>query len=175
VQGRRTVFLDRDGVINSRVSGYINRVQDFELMPGVIDAIGRLARNGWRTVVVTNQRGIFTGDTQPEELARIHDHLTELVRNNGADLEIYHCPHDRVGPCDCRKPKPGLLDQADRREPVDWSQSWLVGDSDSDIEAARQRKLNTIKIGEPGHPRADYHAADLAGAVERILSDPPRC
>ena len=168
---RKTVFLDRDGVINVRkMGGYIESLEEFDLLPGVIPALVRLHREGWRLVVVTNQRGLAIGVMSRRNVDDIHRHLSRLVRQAGGQLdEFYVCPHDRHEGCACRKPQPGLLDAAFDRQPLEFSDAILVGDSDSDIAAGLARGVFTIKIGPPGNPQAHRHARDLAHAVEIIF------
>ena len=148
------------------MGGYILNLPEFEILPGVIDALVRLHRCGWRIVVVTNQRGIALGLMSKSDVDMIHDHLSNLVRNAGGYLgEFYFCPHDRDEGCQCRKPKPGMLDAANRNQALNFADAVLVGDSNSDIAAGLARGVSTIKIGRPGFPRAQKQAPDLPHAV----------
>lgn len=167
---KKTVFVDRDGVINRRkMGGYIQNLEELEILPGAVDALARLHRAGYRVVVVTNQRGLAIGLMSAADVDAIHAHVSQLVEQAGGWLdEFYVCPHDRDEGCPCRKPKPGLLDEADRAHPVDFSTAVLIGDSDSDIAAGLARGVLTIKIGPPGNPRAHRHARDLAHAVAEL-------
>ena len=166
-----TVFLDRDGVINRRImADYVTCLAEFQLLPGVLEAIARLTRAGFRLAVVTNQRGIAVGRMSRTDVDRVHRHLSERVAELGGHLaEFYVCPHDRDEGCGCRKPDPGLLDQADRTLAVDWEASFLVGDSDSDIRAGAARGVTTVKVAGRGEAIADHYAADLPEAVAWIL------
>jgi len=172
---QKTVFLDRDGVINRRLVGdYVSRWADFDILAGALPAIARLNQAGFRTVVVTNQRGLAIGRTQPEALAEIHRRLSEAAARAGARLtEFYVCPHDYDDGCLCRKPKPGLLDQANEAAPVDWARSFLIGDSDSDIRAGQARGVAAIKVAGPSLASPDHEAPDLAAAADIVLGRRP--
>lgn len=166
-----TVFLDRDGVINHRwIDDYVTSWDRFHLLPGVLDAIRRLHEAGFRVVIVTNQRGIALGRMSRATVNAIHERLDETIRAAGGALAgIYVCGHDNSDGCLCRKPKPGLLDQAHADDAVDWSRSYMVGDSDTDILAGQARGVTTIKVAGPSAVAADVACNDLPAAVDWIL------
>ncbi len=141
------VFLDRDGVINRKppAGEFITRVEDFELLPGVADAIATLNRSGRKAIVITNQRGVALGLYSLEELARIHDRMQERLAAHRAHLDaIYVCPHDE-GQCDCRKPQTGLFEQAFRDfSAASAANSVMIGDSLRDMEAGRRVGMRTV-------------------------------
>ena len=172
---KRAVFLDRDGVINRKaVEGkYITRWEDFHFLPGAIEAIFLLVQAGWRVIVVTNQRCIAKGLLTIPELDRIHKKMLAEVRKSGADIEaIYYCPHDEQPPCRCRKPLPGMLLAAARERRVDLGSSWMIGDSEKDVEAGKRAGCRTVLITSNGRPEsdsADFIEQDLLGATRRIL------
>ena len=165
-----TIFLDRDGVLNRRiVDDYVTSVAELEILPGVPEALALLSKLGFRLVVVTNQRGIAIGRMTLEDVSGVHAFLSAEAAGAGARLEeFYVCPHDRDEGCACRKPAPGLLDQAHQREPVAREQSWLIGDSDSDILAGKARGVRTIKVAGPGKAGADFNLPDLPAAAAMI-------
>ena len=167
-----TVFLDRDGVINERLlNDYVGHADQFRILPGATTAIKRLNQNGFRTVVITNQRGIAIGKTSRDMVNAIHRLLRDEVARAGGTLEEYYlCPHDRHEGCTCRKPEAGLLDQAHRKQPVLWAQSYLVGDCDTDILAGLKRQVCTIKVAGPSKVGAHFECTDLSRAVDFILS-----
>ncbi len=168
----KTVFLDRDGVLNRRIIGdYVTCWPEFELLDGVLEAIASLNRSGYRTVVVTNQRGIALGRMSLDDVNDLHRRLSALVAQQGGCLEeFYVCPHGRDDGCSCRKPEPGLLDQAHEFAPVDWSRSLLIGDSDSDILAGKCLGVTTIKLGEKSLVGADFLAPDLPSSCKLQVS-----
>ncbi len=167
-------FLDRDGVLNRLVvrdgRGVSPRtLVEFELLPGVGGAVAALHRAGLRVVVVTNQPELARGQLAAAELDRMHEQLRRAVAVDG----IYVCPHDDVDGCACRKPKPGLLEQASRDWNLALGTSFLVGDSWKDIAAGRAAGCATIAVrtedGELAAAEADFAASNLPQAAELIL------
>jgi D-glycero-D-manno-heptose 1,7-bisphosphate phosphatase len=157
-----TVFLDRDGTINVKApeGDYVKSWSEFEFLPGARDAVIRLAAAGVRVVVVTNQRGVALGRMTHEDVEDIHARL--LAEAGDAIAAIYYCPHDHDS-CDCRKPRTGMFRQARAEFPdIEFERSTVIGDSRSDVEAARAIGARPILIGES--------AASLAGAVEQVLA-----
>lgn len=170
-----TVFLDRDGVLNRKPSeeDYVKTWADFAWLPGAREALGRLTAGGARLVVVTNQQGVGKGLIRPEDLTDINARLRADVERAGARLTgIYVCPH-LAGTCDCRKPAPGLFQQARRDVPeISFERSVVVGDSPTDVEASRRIGAHTIQIERAGVELiagTDGYAKSLADAVDRII------
>lgn len=155
---QKAIFIDRDGTIN-RYIGFLRRPSEFELLPGVVEAIRRINDSGYLAIVITNQPVIARGEVSVSQLQQIHNKMETLLGNEGAYLDaIYYCPHhpDKgfVGeipelkiPCDCRKPKPGMLLQAADEYNIDLGDSWMIGDSPSDMEAGRAAGCKTALIG----------------------------
>ena len=147
-QKQKVIFLDRDGVINKHI-GFLRKSVEFELVPGVTEAIKLINKSGYLAIVVTNQPVIARGECTWEELQCIHDKMETELGKDGAFLDgIYICPHHKDKgfegerpeykyDCDCRKPKPGLLFQATKDFNIDLSQSYMIGDSISDIDAGK--------------------------------------
>jgi D-glycero-D-manno-heptose 1,7-bisphosphate phosphatase len=132
------VFFDRDGIVNRVPDGvyYVTRAADFHITPAFWDALAVVRQQGYRAVIATNQKGVATGATPPDELARLHQQLLDEAQARGLVIDgIYTCPH--AGGCDCRKPKPGLLLRAARDLHLDLSRSWMIGDKPRDCEAGR--------------------------------------
>ncbi len=158
----KVIFLDRDGVIcNNSGHYYITRPEELELNPGVIEALSELKSRGYHFIMVTNQGGISKGKNSHENVAEVHRHMKELLRNGGIELEeIYYCPHHSDNEaCLCRKPLPLLLEKAIARFQVDTDRSWFIGDSDRDSEAGKAAGLRTIHI-QPN--------SDLSQILEKI-------
>jgi D-glycero-D-manno-heptose 1,7-bisphosphate phosphatase len=168
---RWTAFLDRDGTINEQPpeGSYVTGPGQLRLLPGACAAIRRLNRAGWRTVVVTNQRGIARGMMSEDDLGLVHERLLELLGDCGATIDrIYHCPHE-AGECDCRKPKTGLLERARSEDSeISFERAILIGDSQTDIDAGRAAGIATVGIGVPG---ASHQAEDLPNAVDWAMSE----
>jgi len=156
------VFLDRDGVLNRKPppGQFVTRWEDFELLPGVEEAIAILNRSGRKAIVVTNQRGVALGLYSLEELAEMHERLQARLAAAGGHLDgIYICPHD-VGQCSCRKPLTGLFEQAFRDFPdACAANSVMIGDSLRDIEAGKKLGMRTVLVDDGEDARDDFARA----------------
>jgi D-glycero-D-manno-heptose 1,7-bisphosphate phosphatase len=171
----RAAFLDRDGVINQKApqDGYITRWEDVEILPGVGEAISLLNRAGFHVIIVTNQRCIAKKLITTAELDAIHHRIRDGLARAGATIhEVYYCPHELQPPCTCRKPHPGMLLEAARAHGIDLNASWMIGDSNKDVEAGRNAGCKTARLlrsGETGNVRADLVARSLLEAARQIL------
>jgi len=172
------VFLDRDGVINRKLpeGQYVTGWKHFHLLPGASEAIACLNRAGLRVLVVTNQRGIALGLYTAEDVHAIHAQLQQALTGHGAHIDgFYFCPHDKHQ-CNCRKPLPGLFEQAQSEFPgITPVNSLIIGDSLSDIEFGRNLGLKTIFIeGDDSHKAHQKPGAQKAGelAGQRFSSLP---
>jgi D-glycero-D-manno-heptose 1,7-bisphosphate phosphatase len=177
-----TVFLDRDGVLNQKMpeGRYVTSLAQFQILPGVPEAIARLNHAGLRVIVVSNQRGIALGLYTAADVDAIHSGLQRLLDGHGAHIDAFFiCPHDH-GQCNCRKPLPGLFEQAAVQFPaVSAAQSVMIGDSIVDIEFARRLGMTAILIdnnsaqAKPGDQSArelaDFRASSLHDAVNALL------
>ncbi len=142
---QKAVFLDRDGTINKYV-GFLRDIDDFELLPGVAEAIRKINESGYLAIVVTNQPVIARGEVTLEQLQQIHNKMETLLGREGAYVDgIYFCPHhphkgypgevpELKIECGCRKPKAGMLLEAAKDFNIDLSQSFMVGDSETDVQ-----------------------------------------
>ena len=176
---QKAVFLDRDGTINKYV-GFLKNIDEFELIPGVAEAIKKINNSGYLTIVVTNQPVIARGEVSYEELSEIHNKMETLLGNEGAYLDaIYYCPHhphkgyegeipELKIECDCRKPKPGMLLKAADDYNIDLSSSWMIGDGENDILAGKAAGCKTALIGEEDF-RQDERVTSLMNFIERGL------
>lgn len=165
------VFLDRDGVINKRFPDveYVCDPSQFELLPGVGEALRTLQDLGYRLVVVTNQRGIGRGFMTENDLARVHEKMERELKGYGVSLSaIYFCPHDVDAKCPCRKPEPGMILSAVRDLKIDLAASYMIGDSDSDTLAGRRAGARTVRVGDDNDPAADEHYPNLPTFVEAL-------
>ncbi|RRS04480.1 D-glycero-beta-D-manno-heptose 1,7-bisphosphate 7-phosphatase [Aquabacterium soli] len=181
---RKAAFLDRDGVINLD-RAYVHRWEDFEFVPGAVDAMRRLAEAGYALVVVTNQSGIARGMYTETQYQTLTQHLREHLVAQGVPLAgVYHCPHHPSGKvfefardCDCRKPAPGLILRAAKELGLSLPDSLLVGDKPSDIHAARAAGVGKAYIvdsdnaesGQDATVAADGHYRDLQRCVSAVL------
>tara|TARA_R110002110_G_scaffold205066_7_gene417065 strand:- start:198629 stop:199201 length:573 start_codon:yes stop_codon:yes gene_type:complete len=132
------LILDRDGVINQDSDQYIRNVDQWQPIPGSIEAIARASRAGFQVAVATNQSGLSRGYFTLDDLEAIHDRLRLLVEQAGGELAgIFYCPHLPDEQCDCRKPAVGLLEAIERELGETVVGSWFIGDSLKDLQAAR--------------------------------------
>jgi D-glycero-D-manno-heptose 1,7-bisphosphate phosphatase len=176
---KKAVFLDRDGVINRKFPAgqYVTCWQDFAFLPGVADAIKSLNHAEFHVVVVSNQRCVAKGLLTASDLDSIHRRMCRELAANGATIDdVYYCPHSEPPLCGCRKPSPGMLFAAARKHQIDLHASWMIGDSQADVEAGHAAGCKTIRIrencesaGADGEPVAE----SLLKAVERILQGAP--
>ncbi len=155
---QKAVFLDRDGTINKYV-GFLRNIEDFELLPGVAEAIKLINESGYLAIVVTNQPVIARGEVTTEELGTIHNKLETLLGAEGAYINgLYYCPHhphkgyegevpELKIECDCRKPKPGMLVKAAEDFNIDLGHSWIIGDGEVDVMSGKAAGCRTALIG----------------------------
>lgn len=181
--GTTAVFLDRDGTINVN-KDYMYKIEDFEYIPGSLEAVKRLTDHGIRVFVVTNQSGVARGLFTEDQLRTLSAWMVADMARAGARIaEVLYCPHHPEGVvpayrrvCDCRKPGTGMLTRVIEREGLRPSELALVGDSNSDIEAGRALGLKTFLVrtgygaSEAAATRADAVVDDLAAAADRILA-----
>lgn len=191
-QLRRAIFIDRDGTINREVN-HLNSPEQLELLDGAGEAIRKLNRSGTLAICVTNQPVISRGEVNEAGMRAIHSRLDQLLGDHHAYLDaLYLCPHhpdkgfagevpELKIRCNCRKPETGLIDHAVRDLHISRRDSWMVGDSTSDIRAGRDAGLSTVLIrsgyaGEDGkYPDIpDFVMPDLAAAIEWVLEGHPR-
>ena len=150
---RPALFMDRDGTISEEV-GYVNHPSRFRLFPYSADAIKLLNESGWLAIVVTNQAGVARGYFSEAVIINVHDQLSKDLEAASAKLDaIYYCAHHpSVGEppyrfdCDCRKPKPGLIDRAAADFEIDLERSWMVGDRYGDVELAQNAGLHSALV-----------------------------
>jgi D-glycero-D-manno-heptose 1,7-bisphosphate phosphatase len=141
------IFLDRDGVINQNRSDYVKSWEEFEFLPGVLEALRWLAASPYAVVIVSNQSCIGRGLVTKESVDAIHFRMLQVIRRAGGRLDaIYYCPHHPDDGCPCRKPRPGLLIQAADELNLDLAQSWFVGNNQTDLEAALAAGVQPVLV-----------------------------
>lgn len=179
---KRTVFLDRDGVINEDSPDYILSIDEFSFIEGSPEAILKLNQAGFDVFLITNQSVISRGMLKREELDAIFQYMKDGLASYGASLkDIFYCPHKPEDRCNCRKPEPGLFFQAQRLYGMNFSESIMVGDSAKDIEAALAAGIKNSILVSTGNGKKDlplleksgklpdFAAKNLYEAVEYIL------
>lgn len=134
----KLVILDRDGVINHDSDTYIKSPEEWRPLPGSLEAIARLHREGYKVLVATNQSGVGRGLFEMDTLGRIHTKMVDAVRAKGGEIDgIFFCPHAPDDNCHCRKPSPGLFEEIADRLKIGLEGVYAVGDSERDVIAAR--------------------------------------
>ncbi len=179
----KLIILDRDGVINYDSKDYIKSAAEWQALPGSLEAIARLNRHGYRVAVVSNQSGLAQGKFTRAALQAIHEKMQQELAQHGGRIEaIFFCPHAPDEGCDCRKPRPGLLQQLARQLGVSLAGVPVVGDKPSDIKAARAVGAAPILV-KTGHGQSCVQAGavpaalpvydDLAAVVEELVQKAP--
>jgi len=179
----KVIFLDRDGVINRDSPDYIKHWEEFEFLPGSLDALRLLTEAGYHLILITNQSIVNRGMVPLQVLEHTHRRLRETVAAAGGQIfDIFFCPHRPDEACDCRKPKPGLILQAQARHAIDLAQTIMIGDSSRDIRCGRDAGCGITILVRSGykpdveqklaaeglHP--DAVADDLLAATRLILA-----
>jgi D-glycero-D-manno-heptose 1,7-bisphosphate phosphatase len=189
-QVNKAVFLDRDGVINelifnSQTGEYESPLaeDDLKIAPKVFSSLKKLQQKEFLLFIVSNQPNYAKGKATLESLDKIHQCLTkQMIAHDIEFTDCFYCYHhpvgivkDYSGECDCRKPKPYFLIEAQKKYDINMQQSWFIGDQDSDVQCGQAAGVKTILINEPhsqkkrGNSSPDYYVNDLAEAVEVIL------
>lgn len=183
---QKAIFLDRDGTINQYV-GFLRTPEEFVLLPRVAEAIRIINQSGYLAILVTNQPVIARGEVTEQTLRKIHDKMETLLGKEGAYLDaIFYCPHhphkgyegevpELKIDCDCRKPKPGMLKQAEAMYGIDLKASWMVGDSQNDILAGAAAGCRTALVSNTpedwGQTITVASLLDFANALENEMTE----
>ena len=147
----KTIFLDRDGVINKEVN-YLHRMEDFEFIDGIFEACKHFLKLGYKIIIVTNQSGIARGYFKENDYHNLSNWMLKQFQKRSIEiLDIFHCPHGPESDCNCRKPKPGMFFMAQNKHDINMTNSWLIGDKEDDIIAGISSGIfNTILV-RSGH------------------------
>lgn len=183
---QKAIFLDRDGTINV-YKGFINNHKDIELLPTVVDAIKKINDSGYLAIIISNQPVIARGEASKEDVDECFKKIETLLGEKGAYIDgVYYCPHHPhsgfIGEvkelkinCECRKPKIGLIEKAQKDFNLDLNSCYMIGDTNVDIETGKNAGIKTIlvKTGkiEDITTKSDYIANDLLEAVNFVLGD----
>ena len=146
-----TLFLDRDGVINVRIiDGYVTKIEEFEFLPGVIEAFKIFKNKFNRIIVVTNQQGVGKGLMTEDDVKKVHDFMINEVENHDGKIDkVYFCPQLKSVPDNYRKPSPKMAYMAKEDFPeIDLSKSIMIGDMNSDVEFGKNAGMMTVFIGD---------------------------
>lgn len=184
---KKAIFLDRDGTINVE-KHYLYKIEDFEFLPGVVDALKQLQRADYLLIVITNQSGIGRGYYTERDFQKLNDWMVSTLKEKGVIIsDVYYCPHlpDAVvveyrKDCQCRKPKLGMYSQAVIDHDIELSQSYAIGDKIRDCAICQStecrgyligqnEKAETIESVKKGDVVRVNYAADLAACVKEII------
>src|SRR3954468_2996285 len=159
----KLIILDRDGVINHDSADYIKSADEWIPIDGSIDAIARLYRAGFTVVVATNQSGLARSKFDLDDLEAMHEKLTQLVEEQGAELgAIFYCPHHPDDKCKCRKPMPGMIDAIEAEFNISAEGFYFVGDSLRDLQAAVTKGCKPILVKTGNGEKTLSQLADIS-------------
>jgi imidazoleglycerol-phosphate dehydratase/histidinol-phosphatase len=166
MNGRRILFLDRDGTLNEETADeQIDRLEKIRLMPGVVPALLQLKAAGLAFVMVTNQDGLGTPSFPQENFDRAHRFILDLFSSQGIEFEaVFICPHFKREECDCRKPAIGMVSEFLAAHTIDKTRSFMIGDRDTDMEFALNIGVQGLRISLHGDPNEAW-----AAIAQRIL------
>ena len=147
----KTIFLDRDGVINNEIN-YLHKIEDFEFIDGIFDACLYFQNLGYTIIILTNQSGIARKYYTENDYQIVTKWMLRQFEDNGIEiLNVFHCPHGPDSTCDCRKPKPGMFLKAKDKHNTDMEKSWLIGDKEVDVIAANAAGIANTILVRTGH------------------------
>ncbi|MFA7666721.1 MAG: D-glycero-beta-D-manno-heptose 1,7-bisphosphate 7-phosphatase [Burkholderiaceae bacterium] len=165
----RLIILDRDGVINHDSDAYIKSPDEWQPLPGSIEAIARLCKAGYRIAVATNQSGVARGLFDLATLAAIHEKMHAAVERAGGRIDaVFFCPHGPDDGCGCRKPKSGMFNEALARFGVQAADTWAVGDQLRDLQAAHAAGCRTLLVLSGKGQKTMQHGELPPGTIVRV-------
>ena len=182
----RLVFLDRDGVINKNpLDGYVTSWGKFHFIPGAIKAIKRLTQNNFKIFIISNQAGVGKGVYSQKTLDEITQNMLKKIERSAGKIKgVYYCPHKDEDNCNCRKPKTGLFLEAVKGLDVDFKDTYLIGDSEGDIQAGKKIGSRNILVlsgkanledKDTWQIQPDFTAPNLLEATNLILRNEKIC
>jgi len=147
----KTIFLDRDGVINKEVN-YLHKIEHFEFIEGVFNTCLYFQKLKYKIIIISNQSGISRGYFNENDYKNLTEWMLDQFDENSISiLDIFYCPHGPESKCSCRKPKPGMLIEAKNKYNISMQDSWMIGDSESDIQAANNAGISNTILVRSGH------------------------
>ena len=172
----KALFLDRDGVININ-HGYVCTIEDFDFIDGTFETCKQLQAYGYQLIIITNQSGISRGYYSEKDFKSLTKWMLENFSKQGVNiLDVFFCPHGPNSSCECRKPKPGMFLTAQKSYNIDMKNSWMVGDKEEDLIAAKKAGIDNTVLVRSGHPideqtsHAEYILKSIKDIIEVIKS-----
>lgn len=166
----KAIFLDRDGTLIENGEGYLYKKEHLEFLPGVIKGLKELSSE-YLLFIITNQSGIGRGYYTENDFIIFQGALTEQLARHGIKItQTFHCPHRPDDGCECRKPNPFFILKARDTYDLDLDRSWMIGDSPSDLETAKQAGVSGVLVSNDQTAQEAYAVADFAAAVKQIKS-----
>ena len=165
----KTIFLDRDGVINKEVN-YLHKIDDFEFIDGIFKTCLYFQNLGYKIIIITNQSGISRGYYSESDYHLVTQWmLSQFVKNNIYILDIFHCPHGPNSSCKCRKPMPGMFLNAKTKHNIDMKNSWMIGDKEVDVTAANASGIKSTILVKSGHriDESNSNASFILDSIEQ--------
>ena len=164
----KAIFLDRDGVINQERKDYVKKLDEFRILDKTSDAINIIKNRGFLVIIITNQSAISRKLLSVETLNKIHEKLQSYLEKYGTSFDgVYFCPHIPSENCECRKPKPGMFIEAKDKYNISMKDSWMIGDSESDIKAANAAGISKTILVRSGH-RVDESNSNPKFTIDSI-------
>ena len=164
----KTIFLDRDGVINKEVN-YLYRIEEFVFLDGIFEACNYFQSIGFEIIIITNQSGISQGFYSKNDFKILTDWMLEQFQNKNIKiLDIFYCPHGQNSHCNCRKPMPGMILEAQKKHGIDLNLSWMIGDKESDIISANAAGVKNTILLRSGH-KIDENSSKASFIENSIL------
>jgi D-glycero-D-manno-heptose 1,7-bisphosphate phosphatase len=165
----KVAFLDRDGVIN-KDAGYTYKIDDFEFIDGCIDALKTIQEKNYQIIIVTNQSGIGRGYYSEAAYQKLTCWYCKQLLNQGITItDVFHCPHSPEDLCACRKPKEGLFLQAAKKYSIDFSNSFMVGDKVSDLQAAHAAGISRLVLINVDRNKKNDQGALIAAGLSKSI------
>ena len=165
----KTIFLDRDGVINKEVN-YLHKIDDFEFIDGIFKTCLYFQNLGYKIIIITNQSGISRGYYSESDYHLVTQWmLSQFAKNNINILDIFHCPHGPNSSCECRKPMPGMFLNAKTKHNIDMKNSWMIGDKEVDVTAANASGIKNTILVKSGHKidESNSNASFILDSIEQ--------
>ena len=172
----KTIFLDRDGVINKEVN-YLHKIDSFIFIDDIFESCQYFLSAGYEIIIITNQSGIARGYYSQNDYEKLTNWmLDQFTKNKVSILDIFYCPHSPDSNCNCRKPKPGMFFSATKKHKINLNESWMIGDKETDIIAANNAGIYNTILVESGHKidkkntNAKYILDSIASSKDIVLS-----